>query len=198
MRAENPNGVSNLSAWRLFWFVTLSVFVASFALAVCQPDTADLLYLFEAGPLLLVLSAALLVYAVKGKSRRISMLTLAFAWLVFLPFFVYRRQIRTVVRWSLWSRQYKTTLLANQTSSEAELKHMEWDGWGWAGMDTTVYLVFDPTNSLSSAASRHLDGKFAGIPCGVAEVSRLESQWYAVMFYTDQDWDHCDPTDTAR
>ena len=198
MRAENLKGESNPSAWRLFWFVTLPVFVASFALAVCQPDTADLLYLFVAGPLLLVLSGALLVYVVKGKNRRISMLTLAIAWLVILPFFVYHRQIRTEVRWSLWSHQYKTALLAKQTSSEAELKHMEWDGWGWAGMDTTVYLVFDPTNSLASAASRHLDGKFAGIPCEVSEVSRLESQWYAVMFYTNQDWDHSDPTDNAR
>ena len=132
MGSASLNIKSNPSAWRLFWFVTLPVFVASFALAVSQPDTTFFLYLFFAGPLLLVLSAALLVYIVKGQNRRISILTLAVVSLVSWPSFVYQRQIRTAVRWSLWSRQYKNTLLAQQTSSETALKHMEWDGWGWA------------------------------------------------------------------
>jgi len=68
------------------------------------------------------------------------------------------------------------------------LKHIEWDGWGWGGQDTTVYLVFDPTNSLSAAAKVGQPGKFSGIPCEVFLVHRLESQWYTVQFYTNEFW----------
>jgi Uncharacterised protein family (UPF0149) len=69
-----------------------------------------------------------------------------------------------------------------------ELKHIEWDGWGWAGQDTTVYLVFDPSDSLLTAARKHAHGKFEGIPCEVAGVSQLDSHWYAVQFYTNEFW----------
>ena len=182
---------SNQPNSRPFLFVTLLAFAVSFAMAVCQPDTALFLNLLVGGPLLLALSVVLLLYAVKGKRRRLSMLTLAAVWVIFLSFFVYQLQIRTRVRWSLWSHRYKNTLLAQPNSSDAELKHMEWDGWGFVGMDTTVYLVFDPADSLSSAASTHQSGKFAGIPCKVPKVSRLETQWYAVTFYTNQYWDGC-------
>lgn len=197
MGAKNLNPESNQSVWRLFSFVMLA-FVVSFAFAVCQSDNALFLNLFVGTPLLLVPSIVLLVHAVKRKNWRISMLALAVVWLVFVSFFVYQGQIRTAVRWSLWSHQYKKTLFTQQTSSEAELKHMVWDDWGWGGINNTMYLVFDPTDSLSSAASTHQSGKFAGIPCGVPKVSRLENQWYAVTFYTDQDWDHCNPSDPAQ
>jgi hypothetical protein len=73
----------------------------------------------------------------------------------------------------------------------ARLKHVEWDGWGFAGSDTVVYLVFDPDNSLASAARIGAPGKLHGIPCEVPHVRRLEHQWYTVLFYTDTDWDHC-------
>ena len=198
MGAKNRNLESNHSPWRLFSFVTLPAFLVSFAFAVCQSDNALLLNLFVGAPLLLLLSSVLLVYAVKSKNWRISMFALAVVWLVFVSFFRYQGQIRTAVRWSLRSHQYKNTLLAQQTSSEAELKHMVWDDWGWGGINNTMYLVFDRTDSLSSAASTHQSGKFAGIPCRVRKVSRLENHWYAVTFYTDQDWDHCNPSDPAQ
>ena len=98
---------------------------------------------------------------------------------------------KTTARWLLWSRDYKSRVLSQPSSSSGELKHIEWDAWGWATIDTTVYLVFDPTNSLSLAASTHISGKFAGIPCEVPNVSRLESQWYIVTFYTNQEWRNC-------
>jgi hypothetical protein len=50
------------------------------------------------------------------------------------------------------------------------------------------YLVFDPGDSLSAAAASHQPGKFNGIPCEVYRVRRLESHWYTVLFYTDEDW----------
>jgi hypothetical protein len=89
----------------------------------------------------------------------------------------------------IWSRDYKAEVLAQKDSARGELKHVEWDGSGFPGAgDTTVYLVFDPTDALSAAAKSHRPGKFNGIPCEVSLVHRLESHWYAVRFYTDEWW----------
>ena len=93
----------------------------------------------------------------------------------------------SAVKWLLYRHGYKAEVLA-QPSKNGELNHIEWDGWGWAGQDTTVYLVFDPTDSLSAAAKSNQPGKFSGIPCEVPVVHRLESHWYTVQFYTDEFW----------
>jgi hypothetical protein len=95
--------------------------------------------------------------------------------------------IRTAVRWPVGSERYKSEVLAQPTVT-GELKHIEWDGWGWAAQDTTVYLVFDPTDSLATPARTHQPGKFGGIPCEVPVVKRLEKDWYLVQFYTDEWW----------
>ena len=94
-------------------------------------------------------------------------------------------------RWLLSSGHYKSNLLSRPAPLDGELKHVVWDAWGWGGENTTVYLVFDPTDSLALAASTHKSGKFPGIPCAVPKVRRFESQWYAVTFYTHQDWGLC-------
>jgi hypothetical protein len=95
--------------------------------------------------------------------------------------------IRTAVRWAERSERYKSEVLALPKVT-GELKHIEWDGWGWAGQDTTVYLVFDPADSLSNAARNQQAGKFDGIPCEVPVVKQLEKNWYLVQFYTDEWW----------
>lgn len=100
-------------------------------------------------------------------------------------------EAKTEARWILSSRRYKSDVFAQPTLANGEFKHVEWDAWGWATIDTTVYLVFDPADSLSLAASTHLSGKFAGIPCEVSKVSRLEDQWYVVTFYTNREWGRC-------
>src|ERR1700735_3317046 len=88
------------------------------------------------------------------------------------------------VRCLFLSRGYKSRVLP-QVPNE-QLKHVEWDGWGFAGAgDTTEFLVFDPADSLAGAAKNHSSGRFSGIPCEVPEVRRLESEWYTVRFYTD-------------
>jgi hypothetical protein len=62
----------------------------------------------------------------------------------------------------MWSQSYKREVLAQSGGTAGELKHVEWDGWGFSGAgDTTVYLVYDPTDSLSAAAKSHQPGKFA-------------------------------------
>jgi hypothetical protein len=73
------------------------------------------------------------------------------------------------------------------------LRHIEWDGWGGlGGGDTTVYLVYDPANSLAQASSSRGKGKVRGIPCGVASIHRFADRWYEATFYADTDWDHCE------
>jgi hypothetical protein len=48
-----------------------------------------------------------------------------------------------------------------------------------------------PKNALAQAAHTERPGKYPGIPCDVASVRRLVSQWYTVQFYTNSDWHHC-------
>jgi hypothetical protein len=94
--------------------------------------------------------------------------------------------IRPFLRWLLWSSRFKAEVLAQQVPVIGELKHMEWEATGFAGVaNNTIYLVFDPTDSLSAA---HSPGKFNGIPCKIRLVRRLESHWYSVWFYTDEVW----------
>jgi hypothetical protein len=115
------------------------------------------------------------------------MLLILAASVVLRPMFGYPRAIN-YVRWLVWSRSYKAAVLAEPNSPNEELKHIEWDGWGWGGEDTTVYLVFDPSDSLSAASQEHRAGKFNGIPCEVPLVERREQNWYVVWFYTDERW----------
>lgn len=151
-------------------------------------------------PVLVVLSIALIISAALGRSRqtRLTLLTtVAVLWVTSAAMFLligrYGLAIRTTVRWLAWSRDYKTEVLAQPPSTNGNFKHIEWDGWGFAGAgDTTVYLVFDPSDSLSGAARNRRAGKFDGIPCAVPVVNRLEKRWYTVVFYTDEDWNHCD------
>ena len=94
--------------------------------------------------------------------------------------------VRDHVRWLLLSGSYKAQVLAQPPSKE--LKHAEWDGWGFAGADTTVFLVFDPTDSLAGATKAPPPIKSEALPCEVVRIRRLARQWYAVLFYTDTYW----------
>lgn len=99
-------------------------------------------------------------------------------------------QWRWRAEWLVDSRNYKAEVLA-QPQKSAALRHVEWDGWGLAGQDTVVYLVFDPDNTLAEAARTVRPGKYPGIPCEVPSVWKLENTWYTVLFYTNTDWNHC-------
>jgi hypothetical protein len=187
--------------WRTLSCAALLAFAVSILIAVCQADTALFLYLFLVGPILILFSIALLVYTIfgKGRQKRLTLLSvLVTVWVISVSMFMYQTQVRTTARWLVWSQNYKHKVLAEPVPADREFRHVEWDGWGWGGEDTSVYLVFDPQDSLASAASVHQPGKFDGIPCLVPEVSRLESQWYAVRFYTDENWDSCKQSNTVR
>jgi hypothetical protein len=94
--------------------------------------------------------------------------------------------VRDHVRWLFLSGGYKAKVLAQPPGEE--LKHAEWDGWGFAGADTTAFLVFDPTDSLAGATEALPPIKARALPCDVVRVRRLDRQWYAVLFYTDTYW----------
>ncbi len=99
--------------------------------------------------------------------------------------------VHTTARWLIQSGTYRARIAAQPDPAHGELKHVEWDAWGFAGAETEEYLVFDPSDSLSAAAKHRAAGTYPGIPCKVPEVRRLESDWYLVPFYTETDWNHC-------
>ena len=174
----------------------LSLYAAAGALIVFLPialssafDFGEIIYFFVVTP---IVSLILLVIA--GRKKSLSVLAMVAVYCAVSWALVNQSdRLRTTGRWLLWSKGYKTQILGQPYPANGELRHVEWDGWGGFGAgDTSAYVVFDPTDSLSEAAKTSSSGKLSGIPCGVSGVRRLESHWYSVVFYTDTDWDHCD------
>jgi hypothetical protein len=161
-------------------FLPVAVFDSAFAVLVY-------LYLF----LPLGLSVALVIGLVVAKRHALSILgaTVVFCGVTWL-LFQNADAVKDTVRWHLYRRRYERRVLA-QPEQPGQLQHVVWDGWGLADSKATVYLVYDPSNSLAEAARRHAAGKYAGIPCPVPSVRRLAKEWYSVEFYTDQTWDAC-------
>ena len=178
--------------WRLPFAALLSTPLIFLILAICQSES--LVYLFFVVP---IISVVLIVFAVysaiaRKKLRSVSILSmLAIFWLLSVLLFRNYLAVRSAARWLIWSDDYKARVVAQPAPANGDLKHLDWDGWGWGGENTEVYLVFDPTDSLAAAAGSHQPGKFNGLPCEVDRVFRLESNWYAAQFYTGTDWDHC-------
>lgn len=154
-------------------------------------DFAEIFFVFIGVPLALLI---LLILAVAKKSLGILLLAISVALTAWF-LWVHADHIRFTGRWLLWGREYKAAA-RQQARPGAGLPHVEWDGWGFAGMDTVVYAVFDPSDSLAAAASQHRSGTVPGVPCGVADVYRLERNWYSVTMYTGTDWNDCASSDS--
>jgi hypothetical protein len=177
-----------------YWILICPVLAASIVLfpLLCWANS-DVLYVFLIGPLALLATALIiLIFAAFRKIRRhfLRVLTmLAIFWIVSFLLVKNSFSIRTSARWLIWSHDYKSEVLAQAAPADGEFRHMVWEATGFAGVaNDTIYLVFDPTDSLAAAAKGHSAGKFNGIPCKVPLVSRLESHWYTVLFYTDEGW----------
>jgi energy-coupling factor transporter transmembrane protein EcfT len=177
-------------SWRLPPYAALGALIVFVPVAIWTSEA--IFYILVVAPIIsLLLGIFLLKAAIAKKPRRcLSMLSmLAIYWVISAALLVNYSAVRSAARWFLWSHRYKAEVLAQPDSANGEFKHIEWDGWGFPGAgDTWVYLVFDPTDSLAAAAKNPQPGKFSGIPCRVPLVSRLESRWYAVVFYTDEYW----------
>lgn len=183
---------SALFGWRLPLCAALAA-VLVFVPLIININGTDVLYLFVVVPSLFVIGLCVLIYATVRKMPQIAVMVVTF-WAVSAFLFVYSVPIHISTKWLLWSREYKNEVLAEPTSKGGDLKHIEWDGWGWAAQDTSVFLVFDPTDSLSEPAKNNQYGRVSGIPCEVSRVRRMDSHWYIVFFdgYVDQSsWSRC-------
>ncbi len=180
-----PKSILNRIDWLSLYAVAGSILIFCI-LALLSADGWS-----EYAPAAMAISLVLATRMFWAPGRRASMaglfvIHLLAAWLLlanFLP-------VRDALRWGLWSRRYKSALAAQRSPPIGEFGHVEWDGWGFPGAgNTTVYLVFDPKDSLAVAAQGNYPDGFLGLPADAARVRRLEKFWYAVTFFTDTTWE---------
>jgi hypothetical protein len=181
-------------SWR-FLLAWALPFLALTIAGELQADSAVFL-MFVLIPVLLLATLTLLVWgAFRRRQLWSALATCAILWLISICYLISRPtpfQLRETARWFLWSNEYKQQVLAHPSSPTGDLKHMEWDTSGFAGVgDNTAYLVFDPTDTLASSAGFYKVATFNGVRCRVWKIRRLESHWYAVLFYTAQSWEQC-------
>jgi len=173
--------------WRPSLHTGIGTFAAFFLLIMWSAN-ADLLYILIIVP---IASVIFLVRIAITKPRNrlsiLSMLTVfgAISWILMQHWF----EVRATGRWLLWSRSYKAQVLSRPAPHNGELKHIEWDGWGFSFAETNVYLVFDSNNLLSQEIKRHSSGKFSGIPGEIWKLHRLQGPWFYAVFYTDTRWE---------
>jgi hypothetical protein len=184
--------------WWLPSFVVVGAGVALLLLMIHSAD-APILYSFFIVPVVCFACLLLLLAdAIRKRPRQGLSALLALVGFLAISWGLHRNEgtLRPFLRWLLWSRRYKAEVAAAPGPVKGELKHVVWDTWGFvpSGFDV-VCLVYDPNDSLATAATSKSAGRFAGIPCEVPRVLRLERQWYAVDFYTDQEWSDCPPYD---
>lgn len=183
--------------WRLPLYGGCVWFAVYLALSFDEPDIFVLVGFFLLVPALLVASMVLPICAAFRKRHQLLpvAVTLAVLWAVSASFICFHRvypfALHESLTWLVSSRDYKREVLAQPAPANGGLNHMMWDGSGFAGIETNVYLVFDPTNKLSAAVRSHMLEKSDGEYCHVRLVRRLERNWYTVVFFTDQDWESC-------
>lgn len=109
-------------------------------------------------------------------------------WVVSIGMFLSVDDLRPSARWLVTSESLRQRVLREPLDPVTGLQHIEWDGWGWAGMDTTVYLVYDPSDTLIDEIRRNPKGRFAAIAERTAKSQRLGRNWYSLRFYTGDEW----------
>jgi hypothetical protein len=175
-------------SWRLPIYTAIGSFVVILPVELCSDfQLTGFLYYCVVAPILALL---LLVFVLFRRSLPLLSI-LAVYCVATMALYAISYDLRTASRWFLWSRSFKAAVLAQPQPAGGELRHIDWDGWGFAGAETEVYLVYDPSDSLTPAAKKQLPGKFSGIPCEVSRVRRLENHWYSAIFYTGTSWEAC-------
>ena len=183
---------------RIVWWLPLAAVIgASGILTALMLHGADdpIFFVLLIAPVLCFIGLLwLLVAAIRKRPRQCLSIVLALVGFVSISWSLDRGEatIRPFLRWLLWSERYKAQLKTQPEPANGEFKHLEWDSSGIVPTGFTVtYLVFDPSDSLVSATKTKLPSRFKGIPCEVPGILRLEKQWYAVEFYTDEYWRDC-------
>jgi len=193
------------SPWRILWFAAAIMVFIFVPIVLAGRDLFLFVSVFVIAPALIILSLVWIIGLVLADVRyrqrwlRPKFTTLLILWAVATLLFFQNREhpfeLRETVRWMVYSGKYKTEVLSQPPYGKTELRYIEWDGSGFAGVaNDTMYLVFDPQDALSVAAQRRPPIKISGVPCEVRSVRRLESHWYAVFFYTDKLWGQGDCT----
>jgi hypothetical protein len=179
-------------------YLSIIGLVVLFTIGACQADIALFLNVFFVAPVLVIFTIALpLVAAFKARHQLLPALAgILVLWAIAASLFFYSHghpfTLHETVKWLASSREYEKQVLEQPTPANGDFKHIEWDGSGFAGVaNNTAYLVFDPHDSLSATAKNHQPIKLGGRSCDVRDIRRLEKDWYAVLFYTDQTWDDC-------
>jgi hypothetical protein len=182
--ASRVNWVLPVSAVATLLILALTLFVYT--------PYAEFPLLFVVMPLICIALLVVLVIAIVKKRKLLqgsTVLTLAAVIVVSFAILKLQDPIRESLRWLLWSNRFKAEVLASPAPRPGELRHMEWEATGFAGIaNNTIYLVMDPSDALHLAAQTGSSGKYPGIPCEVLRVRRLEARWYSVRFYTDEAW----------
>lgn len=107
-------------------------------------DILQIFYVFAVAPLVsLVFALVVLIIAVRSnETPRLSVfLMLPVFWIVTWVLFRNSFEVRSAGRWAFAANQYKAKVLAQPNSRNGDLRHIEWDGWGFAGEDNVAYLV---------------------------------------------------------
>jgi hypothetical protein len=117
---------------------------------------------------------------------RTSLFAVLFFLLVSVSMFLSTEHLRPWARWLVASGRYTNLVLQQEPDAQTGLRHIDWDGWGWAGMDTSVELVYDPTDSLAHEIKYNPKGRFAEIAEKTHFIQRLGRGWYSLTLYTDQ------------
>jgi hypothetical protein len=177
-------------AWCFPLCVAGSGALTLFPLTVSSSDLSVIFYALTTVPLV-CLFFLIPSFKYRGK-QRVAAVSAFSAFLIFTAILnTHFVDIRDAVRWSVHGRAFRAEVLAQSDLTGASLRHVEWEGWGFAGSDTTVYLVFDPTDTLAAAAKKRSSGKFGDVPCEVFRIRQREKEWYTVQFYTNTDWEYC-------
>jgi len=182
--------------WHAPLYTAASAVVVMLMLFIYSTDPVLLLIFFIAPIVCLIFLALLVIVILRRTGRTLSWLLAAVVFLVTSgAMLTTQRVVRPSLRWMLWSHRIKAEVLAQPATSHEDFRHVEWDGWGGAPVgDWTVYVVYDPTDSLLVATKDQSPGiykRYKGIPCEVESVRRLESHWYSVVLGMNEWWDRC-------
>jgi cell division protein FtsW (lipid II flippase) len=175
--------------WRLATLAAILAIILFVPLVLWTPDFGPIVYSLLVAPLVCLVLLIAFFVSKQQKLAIASMLVIycASSWILLHN----ALDIRSHLRWLFQSNDYKARLLSQPVPTNSELRHIPWERYGWATIDTDVDLVYDPNDVLLNQIKTHSEGKFLGIPCAVYQIHRLEPHWFTVRFYTSTSWNEC-------
>jgi hypothetical protein len=192
---EDNNAANDRFHWPLPIYAAIGAVVIFLPIATFAYNFGELVYILIGAPIicLILLVVAIVIAFYRNWLRSLAILSMLFVYgTVTWGLFRNSLELHTTTQWLLHSKNYKSQVLAQPAPADGDFRHVEWDWWGWGSNDTSVYLVFDPNDSLSSLLKNHPTGRLSSELCGVSWTRRLQEHWYAVEFYTNTAWGSCD------